>query len=39
MLTRSKVSIFNLKFIVGVFCKTLIADCAVSSVLVVAHYV
>ena len=38
MLTHSKVSIFNLKFIVGVFCMTLIVDCGVSSQAVVPHY-
>ena len=39
MLTHSKVLIFNLEFIPGVFCKTLIVDCAVSLQAVMAHYV
>ena len=38
MLTHSKVSM-NLKFIVRVFCKTSMVDCAVSSQAVMAHFV
>ena len=38
MLTHSKVSM-NLKFIVGVFCKTSMVNCAVSSQAGTAHYV